>query len=74
MAETIKVQNCIASMGFDVDIKNPFFPIRGSGVVSQTYCGKCTNGDEYAGLVTDDKRTFLFCRTLFCEKRVSDQT
>lgn len=73
MSEKIKVQNCNIEKSFDEEIKYPLFPVRGSGIVSLAYCGKCTDLDEDARLVTNDKRTLLFCRTLSCENHVAEE-
>ena len=74
MTEKIRVQNCSVNKMFDADIKHPFFPIRGSGIVTLKYCRQCTDPEEDARLVTNDKRTLLFCRTLSCGNHVSEET
>lgn len=63
-----KVQNCKEKKVFKVDIKNPFFPISGSGVVSQEYCGKETSEfpEGYAHLCTDNSRRCLYCHNTRC--------
>ena len=62
------VTNCSEKKNFIVDIKFPVFPIDGSGIVSQVYCGKETS--EYpegdANLCTDADRTVLLCHSVSC--------
>ena len=74
MSEKIRVQNCRVDKTFDVDIKYPLFPIRGYGIVSLEYCGSCTDPKEDARLVTNEERTVLFCKALFCGNHLVEDT
>jgi len=62
------VSNCEEKKTFNVDIRSPFFPICGSGIVYQVYCGKETS--EYpegdANLCTDAERNVLMCHSIRC--------
>ncbi len=73
MTEKIEVQNCKAEMSFNEEIKHPLFPVRGSGIVLLAYCGKCTESDGDARLVTNSERVLLFCRAIYCENHESEQ-
>jgi len=57
-------QNCDAEMRFPVDIKYPFFPVKGSGIASEQRCEKSIEG--YANLVADKTRTVLYCHNIYC--------
>ena len=74
MPERIITQNCKLGKDFDEQIKHPFFPVRGSGIVSLAYCGKSTNSEGYARLVTNSQRTVLYCRALYCLNHLAEET
>jgi hypothetical protein len=62
------VTNCSEKKTFTVDMKNLFFPVDGSGIVYQEYCGKETS--EYpegdADLCTNAERNVLLCHSIRC--------
>lgn len=61
--------NCHANHVFDnnrLEIKNLFFPITHSGMVSQEDCRDSTD-DEVADLVTDPERKLLICHRIYCD-------
>jgi hypothetical protein len=44
-----KVENCGENKTFEVDIKNFFFPVCGSGIVYQEWCSKETRMLKFNG-------------------------
>jgi len=62
----VTASNCKVNKTFNVTIKHPFFPIRGSGIVSENWCGVSSDRD-YARLCTDENREILYCHHIYCD-------